>query len=347
MGEELGEGTMKSTQKHILIIRLSAMGDVAMTVPVIYAFAKANPNVKISFLSKPFFKPIIDTIPNVEFISAEVNTIHKGISGMWKLSRQLKKKGITHVADLHNVIRSKMLRAFLNLPSKAIDKGRTEKKELIKINGKVFKKLKTTVQRYAAVFEALGFDKVAPVTVPKMVLPERVLKLVGDKKHRWIGIAPYAAHKGKVYPTELMRQVIEQLDKTEGLTIILFGGLGEKEYLDQLSSKIQSSIVVAEQLLFSQDIRLISQLDVMLSMDSGNGHLAAMFGVPTVTLWGVTHPYAGFAPFRQEENCLVSDRKKYPLIPTSIYGNVIPAGYEDVMHSISPEDVVRKLEKLI
>jgi ADP-heptose:LPS heptosyltransferase len=78
-------------------------------------------------------------------------------------------------------------------------------------------------------------------------------------------------------------------------------------------------------------------------MDSGNGHLAAMYGVPTVSLWGVTHPYAGFAPFKQESNCLLSDRTQYPAIPTSIYGNKVPEGYEDVMRTVLPETIVTKM----
>lgn len=86
----------------------------------------------------------------------------------------------------------------------------------------------------------------------------------------------------------------------------------------------------------------------MLSMDSGNGHLAAMFGVPVVTLWGVTHPFAGFAPFNQpENNQLVADRGKFPLIPTSIYGNKTPKGYEDAMQTIAPKRVVQKVAEVL
>lgn len=82
----------------------------------------------------------------------------------------------------------------------------------------------------------------------------------------------------------------------------------------------------------------------MLSMDSGNGHLAVMYGVPVISLWGVTHPYAGFAPFDQApENNLVADRTKYPLIPTSIYGNKFPEGYEDAMKTVLPQDVAAKI----
>jgi ADP-heptose:LPS heptosyltransferase len=83
-------------------------------------------------------------------------------------------------------------------------------------------------------------------------------------------------------------------------------------------------------------------------MDSGNAHIAAMLGVQVITLWGATHPYAGFVPFNQPiSNSLVSDREKYPLLPTSVYGNKKVAGYEDAMRTISPDMVVNKVNRLI
>ena len=86
----------------------------------------------------------------------------------------------------------------------------------------------------------------------------------------------------------------------------------------------------------------------MLSMDSGNSHIAAMLGIKVITLWGATHPYAGFLAFNQTmDSTLVSDREKYPLLPTSVYGNKKVEGYEDAMRSISVESVVEKIRKTL
>ncbi len=353
--------TMKAT-KHILIIRLSAMGDVAMTVPVVYAFAKssvrdsrppgersgkAHPEVKITFLTKAFFRPIVETVPNIHFVAAETDGRHKGILGLWRLSRELKSMGITHVADMHNVLRSKILRAFLRLPSASIDKGRAEKKALTRATNKEFIQLKTTVQRYAEVFEGLGFSKIKPAVLPKPVSNDTVLHFTGLDTKKWIGIAPFAAHQGKQYPLDLMREVILGLDKSVEVRLFLFGAPNEKDQLLELSKDCDSCTIVAGALKFPDEINLIAQLDGMFSMDSGNGHLSAMFGVPTVSLWGVTHPYAGFAPFGQEKHCLLSDREQYPLIPTSVYGNKLPEGYENVMRSISSRTVVEKIKTIL
>ncbi len=333
--------------QHILVIRLSAMGDVAMGIPVIYAFAKAHPEIKITVLSKPFFKAIIDTIPNLHFVAAETNTQHKGILGIWRLSRQLKKEGITHVADIHNVLRSKTLRFFLGLPNAKINKGRAEKKALTSQNKTFFKPLKTTVQRYVEVFEHLGFSEISPAVLPRPDLNHNVHKVIGKATHKLIGIAPFAAHQGKQYPIDLMKEVIQKLDTLSGIHLFLFGAPTEKELLHTVTENCQNATVVAGTLKFPEEINLIAQLDIMLSMDSGNGHLAAMYGVPTVSLWGVTHPHAGFAPLYQEAHCLLSDREQYPAIPTSIYGNKVPEGYEDVMRTITPQRVVDKIASLV
>ncbi len=331
----------------MLIIRLSAMGDVAMTVPVVYAFAKANPDIKISFLSKPFFEPIVSSIPNLEFVAANVTSEHKGVMGIWKLARQLKKRGITHVADLHNVIRSKMLCTFLNLPSATLDKGRAQKKALTRESDKSFTQLPTTIERYTAVFNKLGFKDIHPEVIYKPNSTPAVIEFTRGHSRKWLGVAPFAAHQGKQYPLDHMKKVLEGIDQVDKYDIFLFGAPSEVTILNNLSDRCKNVKVVAGVLTFKEELNLISQLDGMLSMDSGNAHLAAMYGVPTITLWGVTHPYAGFAPFNQAQHCIVSDRKKYPKIPTSVYGNVVPEGYEDVMKTILAQQVIDKIAATI
>lgn len=145
-----------------------------------------------------------------------------------------------------------------------------------------------------------------------------------------------------------MEQVLSRLNELKGLRIFLFGGPDEASVLEEWESRFSQVKNMAGKIAFSQELALISNLDVMLSMDSGNGHLAANYGVPVITLWGLTHPYAGFAPFRQPpELQLLTDRKQYPLIPTSIYGNVVPSGYENAMKTISPITVVKKVKEAL
>ena len=339
--------------KHLLVIRLSAMGDVAMAVPVLSALEKQHPMLKITVLSKPFLKPLFADLKNVTFYAAEVDGKHKGFFGIYKLFKELESLHIDAVADLHNVLRSKILRTFFKLSMAKVafvDKGRSEKRALTKSKNKVFKQLKTTHERYADVFRNLGFDLdlSSPEFPPKKELTPEILEITGTKNAKWIGIAPFATYNAKMYPLDLMEEVIGELSK-QNLKILLFGG-GKKEItlLENLSNKFPNAINIAGKLKLNQELALISNLDVMVSMDSGNAHFAAMLGINTITIWGITHPFAGFAPFNQPfENSILPDLNKYPNIPCSIYGNKVCKGYEDVMRSISPKTIIKKVLEAI
>jgi ADP-heptose:LPS heptosyltransferase len=341
-----------SKPKHILVIRLSAMGDVAMTVPVLKAFSMQYPDVKITVASRPFFKPFFRDIANLAFFEVDVAGRHKGIKGLYQLYKDTKALGITEVADLHNVLRSQIVRTLFKLSGykvAATDKGRADKKELTKLAPKVLKPVKSMFQRHVDTFAELGYtiDISNPVFAKPVALSEKVTEITGIKSEKWIGIAPFAQYQTKVYPTDLMQEVINKLALSDNSQkIFLFGGgAKEIEALENFKGKHPNVIVLAGKLNLNEEMDVISNLDVMLSMDSGNAHIAALLGVRVVTLWGATHPYAGFLPFHQKiEDALVPNLNKYPFLPTSVYGNKNVPGYEDVMRTIKVQDIIDKLQ---
>lgn len=339
---------MSSLPKHILVIRLSAMGDVAMVVPVLSAFTQQYPTIKITLLTTEFFRPFFRDLNNVNVIAADIKGEHKGVFGLYRLVKDLKKKHIDAVADLHNVIRSNILKYFFGRTVFIqINKGRADKRALT--TGKEFKQLKTTQQRYADVFEELGFkiDLTKPVFPGRSNLSKKVKEIIGQGKKKWIGIAPFAQYESKMYPLDLMGKVIKTLSKT--YHIILFGG-GKKEVkiLNTFEDQYNNVTNLAGKLSLDEELDVISNLEMMLSMDSGNAHVAAMLGVKVITIWGVTHPFAGFYPFHQvKENALLADRSQYPKIPTSVYGNKYPENYKNASKTISPELIVEKINSLI
>ncbi|MEO7978837.1 glycosyltransferase family 9 protein [Flavobacterium sp.] len=328
-------------------MRLSAMGDVAMTVPVLRALVQQYPTVKITVISRPFFKPFFNGIPNLDFFAFDEKERHKGFLGLLRLYKDVKKFKIDAFADLHNVLRSKVVSLLFALSGKkraTVDKGRKEKKELTREENKIFRQLPTMFQRHVKVFEELGFplDLSNPVFPEKATLDPDILEIIGSQNQKMIGIAPFAQYDSKVYPIDLMTEVILKLAQNPNNKILLFGG-GKKEIeiLDSLSKPFENVINMAGKIKFQQELQLISNVDVMLSMDSGNAHIAAMLGVKVVTLWGATHPYAGFAPFNQpSQNWLVSDRNLFPKIPTSVYGNKIVEGYQDAMRTITVDSII-------
>ncbi|WP_289043692.1 glycosyltransferase family 9 protein [uncultured Olleya sp.] len=334
---------MSKTPKHILVIRLSAMGDVAMTVPVLRAFTQRFPDVKLTVLTRPFFAPFFRDLNNVEVFAIDLKKKHKGVLGLYKLSKQLKTLDIDVVADLHNVLRTKILKVFFfGKKFKQIDKGRNQKKALV--NGKYFKPLKTTHQRYADVFKALGFtlDLSRPTFSKKQPIPQAVLNLVANQNRKqWIGIAPFAQYASKSYPLDKMKEVVKGLSQDH--IVFLFGGKADQKQLNALVINNQV-FNIAGQYNLNQELDLISNLDVMVSMDSGNAHLAAMLGVKVVTIWGVTHPYAGFGAFNQPEiNNLIPDKTLYPKLPTSIYGNKYPEDYKNIAGTIQSDQIVNRV----
>ncbi len=339
--------------KHLLVIRLSAMGDVAMTVPVLANFQKQHPNVQVTILTRGLFAPMFAQLENVIVYEAKVRTDHKGFKGLWRLYRELKQLNIDAVADLHNVLRSTVLKYFFRwggTPFVQIDKGRKEKKALTALRPKELTALKTTHERYAEVFAQLGLSVTldANTVLQKEALSEAAIKVIGRNVQKWVGIAPFAAFEGKQYPLESMQRVLEMLKNADKYKIILFGG-GEKEKaLLKGMAERYNCISMVGRFPFNEELALISNLDIMLAMDSGNAHLAAMYGIPVVTLWGITHPYAGFYPFGQDaENALLADRSQFPFIPTSVYGNKAPAGYQKAIASIKPKAIVAKLETVL
>lgn len=337
---------------HLLLIRFSALGDVAMTVPVIRCLYKTYPHLKITFVSRPLVAPLFQEFENFNFYPADLNGRHKGIKGLWTLFQELKTIPFSAVADLHSVLRTHLLNFFFRLHGykiKSIDKGRSEKKALTRPKNKKFQPLTPTIYRYADVFRKLSF----PISFDqhefpeKKGLPKTLLPLHQSSEKKWIGMAPFAAHSGKMYPLDLMQQVINYLQKDH--QIFLFGaGEKEKKRLEVWEKAYTNVYSVVGKIKLREQLHLMAYLDLMISMDSANGHMAANTGTKVLTLWGMTHPFCGFSPFNQPlDHGLTLDRSQYPLIPTSVYGNRLPDGYHDAFRSMDPKTVIEKTLELL
>ncbi|CAL2089195.1 ADP-heptose:LPS heptosyltransferase [Tenacibaculum sp. 190524A02b] len=329
------------------------MGDVAMTVPVIRAFIAKNNNVKITVLTRAFFAPFFSEFDNVEVFIPDLKGKHKGILGLVKLHKELMELGVDCVADLHNVLRSNVLVTLFKLrgiPCVQLDKGRNEKKQLIvKKSNKILKPLKSMHVRYSDVFSKLGFtiDIETIVDVKKTEIPSFIKERIATKKI--IGLAPFAAYESKSLPIDKLQELIKNLANIDEVTILLIGGGNkEKVILDGLANNYDNIISIVGKGSFKEELDLISNLNVMIAMDSGNGHIAAMYNVPVITIWGVTHPYLGFTPYNQpKENQILPDLQKYPLIPTSVYGKDYPDGYLECFNTIDVQTIVSRVKKYI
>lgn len=347
------EAVAPSNVKTLVVIRFSALGDVALIVPVLLAFSESYPNCRLVVCTRARFAPLFQSVPNSQVLSAHLEAEHKGLFGLYRLNKLLRNTKPTHILDLHNVLRTRVLHTFNRLGSIAfhiLDKGRAEKQKLVRSTQKVWLPLPHTTQRYGIVFKEAGFPVflTGDHILPTRSIQDQALRssLEGNLT---VGIAPFAAHKAKMYDLDLLEKVIAWLNTKPNCKILIFGGgKKEQEHAQPWDDKYSNCTNLIGRYNFEEELNIISQLDLMLSMDSGNGHLSAIFGVPTLTLWGVTHPYAGFAPFGQPEtNSLLADRNRFPAIPTSIYGNRYPQGYENAINTIPVSQIQERIRAIL
>lgn len=342
---------------HIIISRFSAIGDVAMTIPVLYGLARANPRHRFTLMTKRGMTRMFVNAPsNLEIIGLDFRG--NPISDYRTLARAVdavraKARGKRYFVDLHDVLRSRLLglicrtRGYKTL---RFDKARRAKRDLI--SHKPGAALVTSnFVRYAAPFEHIpGLRPAAPFTsiFPSgKGDPDLFAAVTGPRRdgEKWVGIAPFAAHEGKIYPPESMRQVIDELAWQGGIRIFLFGGGSrEKAILDQWAAPYDNVISLAGSgLSLHAELSLMSHIDIMLTMDSANMHFAALTATPSVSIWGATAPTTGFAPYSipgaPTSNTYIQ-LDDLPCRPCSIFGNKPCAlGGYPCLHRIPPSAV--------
>lgn len=314
----------------VLATRFSALGDVAMTIPALYDACASHPDATVVMLTRTSMTGLFINKPDNLILEGVDLNDYKGPAGMWRLmSLMIKRYNITAYVDLHDVLRTKMLRVaarIRGIKTCRIDKGRAEKKRLTRRSGKVMLPLTNSIDRYREALAAIGlpatprftglFDNspadpsvYAAITPPKQ--PGEI----------WIGIAPFAKHEGKIYPVNLMEQVLRELSGRHNTKLFLFGGGPyEQKILSEWARKYPSTTSLAgERHGFAVELTLFHDLDAMITMDSANMHMAALAGAPVIAIWGATHPYCGFGGWRvPEENNI---QLPIPCRPCSVFGN--------------------------
>jgi len=338
------------------------MGDMILLVPVIRSLVETNPEVEITIVTRPKFASFFTDIERVIPFPADVDYTYSGIFGMRELfGKLLRKATYDVVVDVHDHLRTILLRNLFKIfgtPVIVFDKGRSEKKEFTRLENKRTDPLPHTVERYRQAFEKAGFPIVMNTASRHFDLKEvsveqltEWLKINGlEKNERWIGVAPFARHVSKIWPVENYSRVIQQFVNKGPVKFFMFGGDKDIKFFEQLRHTFPGNIVVvAGQLKIKQELALIRMLDLMLCVDSSNMHLAALMGIPLLSIWGGTHPDVGFGPFgKGEESILQISQTTLPCRPCSVYGREkCYRGDFACLTSITPEEVVERMEKLL
>lgn len=324
-----------------------------MASPVIKTLLRDHSSVEVHLLSRPFFEPLFEKSDRFRFIGADLKKRHKGVMGLRRLYRELRQNQYHAVVDLHDSLRSKVLRTFFRLagvPVNIMDKGRKEKKRLLKYGALKSKPLIHSTERYAKTFQKAGLKwKSDEWALPEWgVSSERVQALTSKKGDRkWVGMAPFAAHPSKEWPFEKMKELALEL-RLKGFRILWFGA-GKREFdtIDQNWIE-DDDILLVNQYKLEEELYIMKQIDVMVCMDSANMHMAAVGGTRVVSIWGPTHPFAGFGPLGNEDGIVQIDLS---CRPCSIYGKLKSKSDQQCarksMELIQVKYVVDKIDQIL
>ncbi|MCM1483511.1 MAG: glycosyltransferase family 9 protein [Muribaculaceae bacterium] len=344
----------------VLITRFSALGDVCMTIPIVYGVCAANPEVRFVMLTRKAAASMFVNRPeNLTVTFADLKGEYGGTLGAVRLMRHMcHTYGVKRMADLHNVLRTRMMGLYgrtQGVKVARLDKCRRLRSMLIKQGAYSPESISISAvtDRYADVFRRLGLA--VPAEYPKAPaagLPASLFGKVTAEKpagERWIAVAPFAAHRSKIYPLEQMRSVVEQIASWTGTKVFLLGGGSrEEEVLREWTAMNPGTIrcVAGAGIGFGGELALLGRMDAAVTMDSANMHLASLAGVPVVSVWGATHPASGFYGWRQDR----ANAVQLPMAcrPCSVFGSKpCRKGTYECLTGISPESVVKKLKEIL
>ena len=339
--------------RNVLVMRLSVLGNVAMTIPVLYPVCKANPDTRFIMLTKMWPATMFHDRPaNLKVVDFDVKGNHSGLFGLLKLSAQLYKLyDIDAVADLHNVSGTWVIDAYMRMRGAKIarmDREKPKRKALV--THKSNEPVTPIHERYRNVFMQLGFE--APDTFTHLYDGRDwpVSPIVMEKKEgqRWIAISPFSSHENKTYPLEKMEQVIAELTKHENYWVFLMGGgKQEKIALRRIARKYKNVVSMAEiKHKFIDEYALFAKCDLMLTMESANMHLASLVDLQAMTIWGPTSPACGYLGYNQ----IVEDDIQLDMDcrPCSITGDK-QCKFKDYrcLKNIDPMDIVRRVVEAV
>ncbi len=360
MKSESAQGSKK--EKHLLICRFSAMGDVILVYPVLKAVLLAYPEIRMTLLTRASYAVFFQDLPRLNIHAVDFNKDYKGLPGLFKLYRSLRGHRFEYFLDLHQSLRSRILQVFFRLSGLkclTYQKNRAAKKEITREKQKIRRQLPHTTQRYIEVFGKIGlhisldtpqFFEQRQTEGPRLkdFLEKHHLKLPKPTQEAWIGIAPFAQHENKIWGIHKVKELLQELSEDTQLRVFLFGGgKSETEQLQGIAQAHPTQVFcVAGQLQLEDEINLIQKLNLMLAMDSSNMHLASVAGTPVISIWGATHPDIGFAPLYQPSNHFIQlTTEQMPCRPCSAYGKK-PCLRKDkaCMVQISASSVAQKIQ---
>lgn len=323
-------------RRHILVVRLSALGDVAILQPVLKCRAEQNRDVLFTVAAPGVLAPLFDGAENIKFVSVSKK------QSAWAIFKRLSLIGPTAVADMHGVNKilwSDVLFILKGVRVCIINKDKWKRRRILRKKNKDLRPLKPSWKRYDEVFDRLGLKGRCDMgdLLQKKERTEDIIR---------VGVAPFAQHQGKVWPLEKMKTLIRMLSEAGDVEVSLFGGKEDAVILDSWASQYDRVTSKAGKGDFAEELKILGNQDVIVSMDSANMHFASCLGVPVVSIWGATHPMAGFYGWRQREEWAV--QSSVPCRPCSMFGNKpCRRGDYKCLQDVTVDRVLTRINELV
>lgn len=326
---------MKSINK-ILIIRLSSLGDILLTTPLLRSLKKENPHTSIDFLIRNEYKECVELNPNVSRMFIYTNDkIEQN-----KINEQIKNAGYDFVIDLQNNLRSKKITSGVTCPVYRFAKKSIEKFLLVNFKINLLKNSPSIPQRYAETLPGFMPDDEGL----EIYLPEKC-NIQTEPVKNVIGLCPGSRHFTKMWPKEYFIELGKMLS-ARGMTIHLIGGKSDMEICSLLAKEIPGAVNLSNQNNLFLTAGELKKCSAVVCNDSGLMHLACAVKTPVLVFFGSTVKEFGFAPYKNKN--LILENNSLSCRPCSHIGrNKCPKKHFDCMKQITPNLVCEKLEELL
>lgn len=306
---------------RLLVVRLSALGDVAILQPVVHQRAAENKDVLFMVAGPPRLAPLFGGMDNVQYVPTERK------QKVRVLYRQLRELKPDIVADVHGVLRTIGVDWLFRLHGTKVRSIHKRTRQPM-----------ASWQRYDRVLDRCGLKGGTKEGDYWKAKP-------CEGRRRVVGVAPFAQHEGKIWPLDKMERLVGMLSE-RGYKVWLFGSRAEAPIMERWTEGKEGVESLAGRFTFEEELDRIAQVDVMVSMDSANMHFASCVGVPVVSVWGATHPSRGFYGWRQDPAWAV--QKDMDCRPCSKYGNKpCKKGDYPCMKEIGPGEVLARVEQVL
>jgi len=338
--------------KKILIIRLSSIGDIVLTTPVIRLLKKKYPDCQIDFVIKDQFKTLLADHPLIHQLY--IFKKHCKSHSLKKIKQKIIRQKYDLIIDLHKNFRSFYL-TFNCQAGKIVryQKFSLRRFFLVKFKVNFFKQIIPVYLRYliplhqfGITYDGLGLDiYLRPET--EQSIRTKYSAFFNNSYHAIIGIAPGASYLTKRWLPERFENVIHYFAKHPNIGIILFGNAQDRELIDSLNiSTYQNVLKAAGELSIIESVALLNTCQLFITNDTGLMHLAAALNKKVVAIFGSTTEELGFFPDTTRN--IVIQNNGLRCRPCSHVGrDRCPKKHFKCMKEISTDEVIQAVKTLL